>query len=576
MPSQLSYFLQHAQVKRNLRTLAEFLAVMAFAIVLYSTVFHFIMEYEGKHHSWVTGFYWTLTVMSTLGFGDITFSSDLGRIFSMVVLMSGIMFLLIILPFTFIKFFYAPWLESQEQSRAPRELPPFFRKHVIITNLDPMAGGLIKKLELFNYDYVIAVNEIHDAAELHDKGYRVMAGYLDKPDTFEKLRVNQAALVVVNNNDILNTNIIATIREVSDSVPIITNADIEDSVDVLELAGATHVFQFAKMLGVAIAQNALGAAAQANIMGCFGDLHVAEAHAFHTPFEGKQLVESGLRELTGVNVVGIWKRGKFELPNPQTMIDSRTILLLAGSKEHFRAYDEYIAARRTYEAPVVILGGGRVGQAAAEILSAHGVDFRVVEKDKSLIPDDERYIHGSAADIHVLERAGISREAPTVLVTTHDDDVNIYLTIYCRELRQNIQIISRAAKDRNSSKLYTAGADIVLSYASMGSSQILNFLKPNEILMLAEGLNVFKTAVPPSLAGKQIAGNLIREKTGCNVVAIQTGERMDINPSPDTVLNSEDDLVLIGTVEGQKQFMDRYPSSRPPREICIIPREGSP
>ncbi len=46
--------------------------------------------------------------MSTLGFGDITFHSDLGRLFSIVVLFSGIVFLLVMLPFTFIQFFTPP------------------------------------------------------------------------------------------------------------------------------------------------------------------------------------------------------------------------------------------------------------------------------------------------------------------------------------------------------------------------------------------------------------------------------------------------------------------------------------
>ncbi|KKL05361.1 hypothetical protein LCGC14_2606790, partial [marine sediment metagenome] len=319
-------------------------------------------------------------------------------------------------------------------------------------------------------------------------------------------------LVFVNNNDIINTNIVATIREVSKSVPIVTNADLFDSVDILELAGATHVFQFAKMLGVTIAQHVLGASTQANILGSFGELLIAEAHAFHTPFEGKKLIDSRLRELTGINVIGVWKRGKFEVPRPDTLIASATILLLAGSQEHFRQYDGFIGKHRTFEAPVVIIGGGRVGQAAAEMLSEHGVDFRVVEKDEKLIKDDERYILGSAADIHTLERAGISREAPSVLITTRDDDINIYLTIYCRALRPDIQIISRATMDRNISKLYTAGADIVLSYASMGSNRILNVLKPDEVLMLAEGLTVFKTAVPPLLIGKPWQGTISGRK----------------------------------------------------------------
>jgi hypothetical protein len=55
--------------------------------------------------------------MSTLGFGGITFESDPGKIFSIIVLFSGIVCLLIMPPFAFIQFFYAPRLESQSKSR---------------------------------------------------------------------------------------------------------------------------------------------------------------------------------------------------------------------------------------------------------------------------------------------------------------------------------------------------------------------------------------------------------------------------------------------------------------------------
>jgi hypothetical protein len=37
------------------------------------------------------------------------------------VLLSGIVLLLILLPFMFIRLFYAPWLEAQVRFRAPRE-----------------------------------------------------------------------------------------------------------------------------------------------------------------------------------------------------------------------------------------------------------------------------------------------------------------------------------------------------------------------------------------------------------------------------------------------------------------------
>ena len=80
--SQFSYFIQNTAGRRQTMLLLRFLLLLAGLVTLYSVLFHVIMLVEGQTHSWLTGFYWTLTVMSTLGFGDITFHSDLGRVFS--------------------------------------------------------------------------------------------------------------------------------------------------------------------------------------------------------------------------------------------------------------------------------------------------------------------------------------------------------------------------------------------------------------------------------------------------------------------------------------------------------------
>jgi hypothetical protein len=85
--------------------------------------------------------------MSTLGFGDVTFQSDLGRMFSVVVLVTGIVMLPIVLPFAFIRFFYAPWLKTQIRNRAPDQLPPETEGHVIICARDALTPGVIEGLQ---------------------------------------------------------------------------------------------------------------------------------------------------------------------------------------------------------------------------------------------------------------------------------------------------------------------------------------------------------------------------------------------------------------------------------------------
>ncbi|MCX8069805.1 MAG: potassium channel family protein, partial [Thermodesulfovibrionales bacterium] len=134
------------------------------------------MAYEGKQFSWLTGLYWTLVTMTTLGFSDITFTSDVGRAFNVIILLSGVVFLLIMLPFTFIQFFYAPWLDAQTKARTPKSLPSDTKEHVIITDTDPISISLANKLIQYNYHYVFSVPDFKRAIELYYMQYNVVVG----------------------------------------------------------------------------------------------------------------------------------------------------------------------------------------------------------------------------------------------------------------------------------------------------------------------------------------------------------------------------------------------------------------
>lgn len=554
---QLLLFFQNKTARRNFITLAKFFALLILIVLTYSVLFHVIMLYEGRNFSWITGIYWSLTVMSTLGFGDITFTTDLGLIFTLFVLLSGIIFMLIILPFTFIQFFYAPWLEVQEKARTPSKVPDGLRGHVIIAGLDPVTQKLVNQLKKKNYPYVVLAADLPTAAELHDNGYRVMVGSPDDPKTYLKVRIHSAAMVVTTVDDLINTNISFTVREISEKIPIVTNADKDHSVDILQYPGNMHVFQFMKMLGEALAQRALGLSRTINVIATYDELRIGVAPAIRSPLVGKRLIDSGLREKTGVTVVGIWEKGILKIPSPATSIGESSVLVLAGSTLQLERFDQkYARPKQIFadDAPALILGGGRVGHAAAESLEKAGVPYKIVEKRPKLILDNEKYIQGDAADLEVLKEAGIER-ARSVIITTHDDDMNIYLTFYCRQLRGDVQIISRATVERNVSKLHRAGADLVMSYASMGAGAIMNILLPGEVSVFTDGLVVFNTPVPDKVVGRNIIESKIREQTGCSVVAMRKGKALLIGPEPKTILPEGAELIIVGTTEAEKEFL---------------------
>jgi hypothetical protein len=73
----------------NVRLVLWMLVALVVMVLVYSAIFHQLMALEGQRFSWPASIYWTLTTMSTLGYGDITFDNDLGRLFSVLVLLSG-------------------------------------------------------------------------------------------------------------------------------------------------------------------------------------------------------------------------------------------------------------------------------------------------------------------------------------------------------------------------------------------------------------------------------------------------------------------------------------------------------
>ncbi len=333
-------------------------------------------------------------------------------------------------------------------------------------------------------------------------------------------------------------------------------ASFQASVDILERAGCNEVLQLGEMLGQSFARRVFGRDAKSLVVGEFGKLLIAEAVAAGTPMVGRTLQEIRLTEHAHISVIGVWNRGHFSTAGPDTLIESSTILLLAGTREELDEYNALFCVNRVSDAFTIILGAGRVGRSTGKELLARGIGYRIVDRNPDRIRDPEHYILGDAAELEVLEQAGIMK-CSSVVITTHDDDINIYLAIYCRRLRPDIQILARANQDRNVSTLHRAGADFVLSYASSGANCIFNILKRGNSILLAEGLDVFEVSVPKDMVGRTLEECRFRQTTGCNVVAIEKEGEFNAKPSPQSILTHDTQLVIVGDAEAGRKFFEK-------------------
>jgi len=549
-PQRPLHLLQRITSKRNAMLLVRLFVTFILILVIYLIVFQYLMHLEGREYSYVAGLYWIVSTMTTLGLGDITFFSNIGMLFTLLVLCTGIFFLLVLLPFTIIRLF-------QSSARVPRELPSNMRGHVVITESGPLTTALVERLQRYNQSYAVIVPDIEEAMQLQDQGIKIVAGALDDPNTFKEMRIDHAAFVVATGSDTTNTSLAYTIRRVSKEIPIIASASGEPAVQILEHAGCTHVLALDEMMGQSLARRIIAGDALAHVLGQIDELVVAEAAAAGTPLVGKTLEQAYASHLVDAVIVGVWEGGVFVLPNNTMIITKKSILVIAGTQNQIDRYNELFCIYNISSAPIIIIGGGSVGCAMGRAMKERDLDFRIIEKTKELVLNDKQYVSGDATDIQLLKRAGFF-EAPAVAITSHSDPINIYLTTYCRHLRKDIQIISRATVDRNIHNLHSAGCDFVVSHASLGANNVFNLSKRGNILMIAEGVDVFRVKIPATLIGKTIKYNAIREECGCNVIGISANGAVMINPYLETMLPAGGEIILIGSVESEEKFFRKY------------------
>ena len=560
--SQLLSFLIPTNVRPNLRALASYSLLLVATVALFAVGFHLIMYHvEGQEHSWITGVYWALTVMTTLGFGDITFHSDLGRLFSLVVLLTGVVLLLIVLPFVFIRLFYAPWMESRMRFHAPRAVPPGTQGHVILCSLDSLATSLLARLRLHGITHFVIEPDPLKAVQLHIDGVPVVTGGVEDRATYEALEVTQARMVVANCADTINTNITLTIRDLSPQVPIAAVAEREQSIDLLELSGSNHVLPLKRRLGESLANRVNAGNLHCHVVGRMGDLLIAEFPVHNTPLVGRSLREMQLRETFGLNVVAVWERGRLVPVTPDTILADGSFPVVMGSDEQITNLDTYLVIYNTNFNPVIVIGGGKVGCVTTQTLRGRGVTVHMIEREEVLRSSlegvaDQLFI-GDAADRELLMGAGLA-DAPSVLLTTNDDAMNIYLAVYCRRLNPELRVISRITHERNIEAIHRAGADFVLSYASLGAEAIMSLLQSRESVILGEGFDLFYIPVPASLAGQLLATSHIRARTGLNVLALRLPSGEVVSAMASTVLAPDCELVMLGSEPQRLDFTKEF------------------
>ena len=210
----------------------------------------------------------------------------------------------------------------------------------------------------------------------------------------------------------------------------------------------------------------------------------------------------------------------------------------------------------------IVCGFGRTGQEVAAQLKKNKIDFVVVEKNETLEDSIKGlgvlYLIGDATEDETLERAGIAT-SKGLFCNLSDDVDNLYLTVSARNMKTDLQIITRCAKTTNEQKFKNAGASqIIMPYELSARRMVASVVKPMvvdfiDVVMHSNGaelelkLEQFCIRKGSSLHHQTILESKIKDKTGVVVVAIKRDNEFITNPSAHTILQEGDCLIAIGS-----------------------------
>jgi voltage-gated potassium channel len=215
----------------------------------------------------------------------------------------------------------------------------------------------------------------------------------------------------------------------------------------------------------------------------------------------------------------------------------------------------------------IICGYGRIGRLVADELSAHNMDFVVIENHEDVINAMEKdrvlFLASDATLDDSLVKAGIMRARAIVPAVGSDAD-NVFITLTARGIRSDIYILARASDEKNELKLKRAGANRVVSPYLIGGKRMAHLLiRPTvidfiDIAVMENNLGLMmeeaRVCAGSSLIGKNLVESNLRRDYGVIIVLIKKNNGdMIFNPMPLEYLEEGDMLVLLG----KKGDMDR-------------------
>ncbi len=306
------------------------LAVFA-ALALGTVAFHLI---EGW--SILDSLYVTVQTVTTVGFGDLTPRTLLGRAFATVFMMLGVGVVLYALTSTVQSIVHSELVARYRHSRQMSKL----QEHLIICGAGRVGSHLIRSLRDVGGDFVVIESDPRKAEVLMDMNIPVLVRDATLEESLREAGVEHAhGLATCLPDDADNVYVVLTARDLNPGIHIVARAAEEQAESKLIRAGANRV-----VAPTIIGGHRMAMALTKPAVGDFLDSVTAnqlelgfeqlEVEAVST-LVGRKLSETVIRSELNIVVVSI-RRDNDEIifnPSGETRIEGGDMLIAIGNAE---------------------------------------------------------------------------------------------------------------------------------------------------------------------------------------------------------------------------------------------------
>ena len=202
----------------------------------------------------------------------------------------------------------------------------------------------------------------------------------------------------------------------------------------------------------------------------------------------------------------------------------------------------------------IVIGLGRFGQSLAKTLYEMGHDVLAVDDDENMIQEiADSVTHAvqmDATDDYALRTLGIRNFDIAVVSIGTDIQSSIMVTLNLKEAGVK-KVVAKATNEMHAKLLTKIGADrVILPEKDMGIRVAHNLVSANilDFIELSPEYSIVEATAPTQWLGQDIKTLDVRAKYGINIMAIKSGDEINISPRATDQIAEGDVLVIIGSI----------------------------